>query len=130
MCRATNVASGANGDAMLTKEMRGDAFWRLLPMEIRNSFDKSQETAIRAAAIKYGPGAHAVDYRLSISLPFLGKVYLVLLAGRERRNPTRLSLEAALRPTNRFTRGVLTGSLAISVSMAVLAGMLLYSVLR
>ena len=115
---------------MLTKEMRGDAFWRLLPTEIRDGLDKSQETAIRAAAIQYGPGAHAIDYRLSMALPFLGKIYLTVLAGRERRNPTRLSLEAALRPTNRFTRSVLTGGLAISVSMAALAGMLLYSILR
>jgi len=115
---------------MLTKEMRGDAFWRLLPVEIRDSLNKSQETAIRAAAIKSGPGEHPIDYRVSISLPFLGKVYLVLLAGRERRNLARRSLEAALRPTDRFTRGILTGSLAISVSMAALAGMLLYSILR
>lgn len=115
---------------MLTKEMRGDAFWRQLPLEIRDSFSKSQEAAIRAAAAKTMPVPHPVDYRLSLSLPFLGQLYLVLLAGRERRNPARRSLEAALRPISSFSRRVVTGSVALGLSLATLAGMVLYSILH
>ncbi len=115
---------------MLTKEMRGDAFWRLLPAEIRNSFDPNQEAAIRSAAAKTEPAPHPLDYRLSLALPWLGQVYLVLLAGRDRRNPTRRSLEAALRPIDRFSRRIVAGGLVLGLGTAALTGMLLYGALH
>jgi hypothetical protein len=130
VCRAAGVGLGADGDAMLTKEMRGDAFWRHLPLEIRDSFNKNQEAAIRAAAAKTMPIPHPLDYRLSLSLPVLGQLYIVLLAGRERRNPARRSLESALRPINSFSRRVVAGSVALGLSSAALAGMVLYSALH
>jgi hypothetical protein len=113
---------------MLTKEMRGDAFLRQLPSDVRASFTTAQEAAIRATAIKTGPGMHSLDYRLSVSLPAVGRLYLVLLAGREKRNPTRLALEAALRPSTPFTRAVLFGVFITAFSIAALAGMLVYGI--
>lgn len=113
---------------MLTKEMRGDAFLRQLPSDIRASFTSAQEAAIRATAVKTGPGPHPVDYRLSVTLPLIGRLYLVLLAGHEKRNPTRLALEAALRPSTPLTRAVLFGCFITAFSIAALTGMLLYGI--
>ncbi|MDY0882261.1 hypothetical protein ACFPL7_21985 [Dongia soli] len=113
---------------MLTKEMRGDAFLRQLPSDIRASFTSVQEAAIRATAIKTGPSVHPIDYRLSVTLPAVGRLYLVLLAGREKRNPTRLALEAALRPSKPLTRAVIFGIFITAFSIAALTAMLLYGI--
>ena len=40
-----------------------------------------------------GSSTHVVDYRVSVPVPFAGRYYLVVLSGRERRNPDRLAGE-------------------------------------
>jgi hypothetical protein len=115
---------------MLTKEMRSDAFWRQLPLEIRASLTEEQEAAIRLVAAETEPAPHPVDYRLSCRLPRIGTIYMVLLAGRERRNPMRRSLDNALKPINRLTSNLLTAGLIAGIGLATGAGFLLYDVLH
>jgi hypothetical protein len=111
---------------MLTKEMRGDAFWRQLPSEIRAGLTEEQEAAIRAVAAETEPAPHPVDYRLSCRVPLMGTIYMVLLAGRERRNPMRRSLDHALKPLNRLTSNLLTAGVIAGIGLATGAGLLIY----
>jgi len=115
---------------MLTKEMRGDAFWRQLSSEIRAGLTSEQETAIRAVAAETEPGQHPVDYRLSLRLPWLGTIYLVLLAGTERRNQMRRSLDHALKPVNRLTSNLVTASMLAGICLMTGAGLLIYDALK
>jgi hypothetical protein len=55
---------------------------------------------------------------------------MVLLAGRERRNPMRRSLDNALKPINRLTSNLLTAGLIAGIGLATGAGFLLYDVLH
>lgn len=115
---------------MLTKEMRGDAFWRQLPADIRARLTSEQEAAIRAVAAETEPAQHPVDYRLSARLPWLGTVYLVLLAGHERRNPMRRSIDHALKPVNRLTSNLVTAGMLAGICLMTGAGLLLYDALK
>ena len=115
---------------MLTKEMRGDAFWRQLPSEIRASLTSEQEQAIRVVAAQTEPAQHPVDYRLSMQVPWLGTIYCVLLAGTERRNQMRRSLDNALKPVNRLTSNLLTAGVVMGICLMTGAGFLLYDALR
>jgi hypothetical protein len=47
--------------------------------------------------------AHLMDYRVSLPVPFAGQCYLVVLAGRERRNEARLAAEGYTRPSRQAT---------------------------
>jgi len=58
------------------------------------SFTPSQLNAL-AAVSKPSPGQHWIDYR--VSLPIFGRrIYLTILAGRERRSLTRLKHEGQI----------------------------------
>jgi len=125
-----NRASARPGMQWLTKEMRSDAFWRQLPAEIRAGLTGEQENAIRSVAAGAEPKAHAIDYRKSFRLPFIGNIYFVLLAGRERRNQLRRSLDYALRPLS-WQHHLVSGTLALIAAMLFAAiAVLLYAALR
>lgn len=118
------------GMQWLAQEMRSDAFWRQLPAEIRAGLSSEQESAIRTVAAGTGPRAHAVDYRVSFKLPIVGRVYFVLLAGRERRNSLRRSLDHALWPQSGL-QYLVAGTLGLTATMLIAAiVVLLYAALR
>lgn len=120
---------GKPGLQWLTQEMRGDAFWRQLPAEIRAGLTPEQEKAIRSTAAGVQK-IHPVDYRLSLRLPILGHVYLVLLAGREGRNQLRRSMDHALRPRT-FLQYLVTIIFAlVAINLVGAVGVLLYAALR
>jgi hypothetical protein len=117
------------GVQWLTQEMRGDAFWRQLPTEIRAGLNGEQERAIRATA-GAGQNRHVIDYRVTLRLPFIGSIYFVLLGGRERRNELRRSLDRALRPQSFLQHLVFAVLGLITVSLIAAIGVLLYAALR
>ncbi|HVI91903.1 MAG TPA: hypothetical protein VM659_26665 [Dongiaceae bacterium] len=117
------------GVQWLTHEMRGDAFWRQLPAEIRAGLTGAQEQAIRATA-GGAQSRHPIDYRLTLRLPLIGDIYLVLLGGRERRNELRRSLDQALRPQSFLQHLVFAILGLIAVSLVAAIGILLYAALR
>jgi hypothetical protein len=117
------------GVQWLTQEMRGDAFWRQLPPEIRAGFNSTQEQAIRTTA-GASQNRHAIDYRLTLHLPVIGNIYFVLLGGRERRNELRRSLDQAMRPQSGLQHLVLGTLGLITVSMVAAIGILFYAALR
>lgn len=92
--RSRSVTSGAlsgapddlaRHDAGLFRALHG----RLSPT-VRQSFTTQQIEALRVAAGELYQGAHALDMRLSLPLGFKRRLYLVLLAGQERRSRARL----------------------------------------
>lgn len=129
MTAQTQEADINPGVQWLTQEMRGDAFWRQLPPEIRAGLNGEQERAIRATA-GATQSRHAIDYRVKLHLPFIGHVYLVLLGGRERRNELRRSLDQVLRPQSALQGLVFAILGLITISLIAAIGILLYAALR
>jgi hypothetical protein len=120
-----------SGIQWLAQEMRSDAFWRHLPPDIQASLTPAQEAAIRAVAAGTEPTDHTIDYRASMHLPILGNIYVVLLAGHDRRNQLRRSLDHALRPSNHWSH-VIASIVAAIVGLGMLSaiGLLLYTLLK
>ncbi len=71
-----------------------------LPLEVRRSLDHEQLMALRQAAEELAWGGHAVDIRLSLWTP-IGRRYLAIVGGRERRDRLRLAHERARHPLAR-----------------------------
>jgi hypothetical protein len=78
-----------------------DPFFRLffdrIPAGVADTFTDDQLDAIKLAFGARTRGSHAVDIRLSIPL-VVRRVYVVFLAGDERRPEMRRRLERAIRP--------------------------------
>ncbi len=72
-----------------------------LPLEVRRSLDHEQLMALRQATEELAWHGHAVDIRLSFWTP-LGRRYLAIVGGRERRGRTRLAHERARHPLVRL----------------------------
>jgi hypothetical protein len=72
-------------------------FFDRVPEDVAASFTDLQLDAIKLAFGARSRGSHAVDIRLSIPL-LVRRVYVVFLAGGERRDDMRRRLEGALRP--------------------------------
>ena len=72
-------------------------FFSRIPADTAASFDEAQLAAVKMAFGARSFGSHAIDIRRS--LPFFGRrVYLVLLAGLERRTRSRIAREHMNRP--------------------------------
>lgn len=68
-----------------------------LPRNVRRSLDHEQLLALRQAAEEMAWGEHPIDIR--VTLPFPGsRRYLVLVGGKERRDPSRRSQERLRHP--------------------------------
>ena len=65
-----------------------EEFFSRIPREVAVSFSDDQLLAIKLAFAARYRGAHAIDLRISIPTPFQ-RIYVVLLAGLERRNAFR-----------------------------------------
>ena len=72
-------------------------FFERIPTDVADTFTDDQLDAVKLAFGTRSRGGHAVDIRLSIPL-LVRRVYVVFLAGGERRSAGRRRLERALRP--------------------------------
>lgn len=82
---------------MLMGEVRAEQIMSALAPEVRDSLSAEQETAIRAAAELDAWDRHPVDLRLSLPTPF-GRIYIAMVAGRERRSAARRAIDRRQRP--------------------------------
>lgn len=76
-------------------------FFSRIPRPLAASFTAEQLMAVRMAFGARHRGSHAVDLRLSLPLP-RNRWYLVLLAGTERRSPSRRQLDRQRYPLRRL----------------------------
>lgn len=73
------------------------ALFARLPQGIRDSFTEQQAEALKKAAADLRWGLHPINIRITIPT-FFGRFYMVLIAGRERRNYRRRKLERLQHP--------------------------------
>lgn len=73
------------------------ALFARLPQGIRDSFTEQQAEALKKAAADLRWGQHPINIRITIPM-FFGRFYMVLIAGRERRNSERRKLERLQHP--------------------------------
>ncbi len=110
---------------MLMGEVRAEGLMRAIDPVVRAGLSLKQEDAIRAAARQDTWKRHPVDIRLALPTPF-GRLYLALVAGRERRSAARLSAEH-----RRYAR-IGAGSLVVGgvlIATVALAGLAVYGIL-
>lgn len=88
-----------------------------LPRSVRRSFDHEQLLALRQAAEEMAWGEHPIDIRFALPWPG-GRIYLLLVAGRDRRGPHRRT--APIRVGNHASMATLV---ALLVGLVVLAGL-------
>lgn len=72
-----------------------------LPADVRDRLSPEIQTMISIAAADRPWRTHPVDIRFTLPLPF-GSFYVTLVAGRERRSPTRRAVDGQSRPLLRF----------------------------
>lgn len=93
---------------------------RRFPPGLLDTLTPSQRAAIRSL-IRTSARRHAIDYRVSFPTGIWGAWYLVILAGRERRNAARLADEGQ---TSLRRRTVLISAILLLGLMAALFGVL------
>ncbi len=82
-----------------------EKFFSRIPRAAAASFSAEQLSAIKMAFAARSWGSHAIDLRFS--LPVLGaRYYMVLLLGRERRDPERRLRDRLLHPFARLGNGI------------------------
>ena len=108
---------------MLMGEVRAEGFLRAIDPVVRAGLSLKQEDAIRAAARQDSWKRHPVDIRLALPSP-VGRFYLALVCGRERRSTARLAIE---RDRNRLASAGNVAMLGGVVAILMLAGFGLYS---
>lgn len=112
---------------MLMDEVRGEAFLRKLPQEVRDSLTPEQANAISRVAQGTIQRRHPIDLRLSLPLPFGERAYAVLLVGKEKRSAARRTLESQLRPTDRLSQIVVFGLGLAAFTLAAFIGLLFHN---
>lgn len=112
---------------MLMDEVRGEAFLRKLPAEIRDSLTPAQAEAISRVAQGSIQRRHPVDLRVSIPLPFSQRAYAVFLLGKEKRSAARRAIDQQLRPNDRVSQVVVLGLAVAAFSLAVFIGLLFHN---
>jgi len=97
-------------------------FFQKIPREVAAGFTDDQLMAIRMAFGARQRGAHIVDLRMSMPLPFK-RLYMVLLLGSERRTVTRRQQDRGASPL--VTAGnILFGALFFGILLVALVGLL------
>nr|WP_298687356.1 hypothetical protein [uncultured Dongia sp.] len=112
---------------MLMDEVRGEAFLRKLPQDIRDSLTPAQTDAISRVAQGTIQRRHPIDLRLSMPLPFGERAYAVFLIGKEKRSAARRTLEKQLRPTDRLSQIVVFGLGLAAFTLAAFIGLLFHN---
>jgi hypothetical protein len=93
-------------------------FGRIQPAVAR-SFTPSQLAAIRLAFESRGPAQHTIDLRISFPF-FWRRLYIVLLAGRERRSPERRAFERARHPLATMGNALITAIFCVLIAFPAL----------
>jgi hypothetical protein len=106
---------------MMMDDVRGELVLRRLPPDILQSLTTEQVAAIRNASSSARARRHPIDARFGLRLPLLGRSYLVVLVGKDMRNPVRRATDRHLRPTDRLSHFVLA---LLGVSAFVLAALI------
>ena len=97
-------------------------FLKALPPELAASFTPAQLMGVqRCFGLRHG-GRHPFDLRRSFWTPF-GRVYLVLLAGAERRDPERRSFERLLRRGGRGAELLVSATVLLALLLLALGGL-------
>ena len=97
-------------------------FFQKIPRDVAIGFSDEQLLAIRMAFGARQRGAHIVDVRLSLPLPFK-RLYMVLLVGSERRTVARRRQDRSNTPL--ATAGnVLFGTIFFGVLLVAVVGLL------
>lgn len=112
---------------MLMDEVRGEAFLRKLPAEIRDSLTPQQAEAIGRVAQGSIQRRHPIDLRLSLPLLYGERAYLVLLMGKEKRSAARREIDHQLRPNDRVSQFVVLGLAVATFSLAAFIGLLFHN---
>ena len=92
-------------------------FFARIPKDVASSFTPAQLDAIKRAFGARALGAHAIDIRMSMPLG-RRSVYLVLLAGREKRTFDRATLERLFRPLWTVANAAVLGCFAVMLDRA------------
>ncbi len=108
----------------LMGEVRAESLLRALDPAVRSGLTPEQEGAIRAAVRQDAWWCHPVDIRLSLPAPF-GRLYVTLVAGRERRHPARIIAERGRHPLRGAANVTVTAVLAAILGLAGVAVYLL-----
>lgn len=97
-------------------------FLRSLPPDLAASFTAEQLAGVqRAFGLRHGP-RHPLDLRRSVWTPW-GRIYLVLLAGPERRSTERRTLERVLAGLGRAADAMVCATLALCVLLGALGAL-------
>ncbi len=99
-----------------------DHFFSRIPADVAATFTAVQLDAVKRAFGARTPGAHTVDIRFSVPL-VVRSVYVVVLAGSERRQLTRRAVERAFRPLWTVANTFVFGAFGLFAVLA-LAGVL------
>jgi len=94
-------------------------FFGRIPKDVASSFTDAQLDAVKRAFGARNWGAHRIDVRFSIPLPWR-RYYVVFLCGPERRDPERLHLERILRPLNWLSLAFAVAAFVALVSVPLL----------
>ena len=112
---------------MLMDEVRGEAFLRKLPQDIRDGLTPAQTEAISRVAQGTIQRRHPIDFRISMPLPFGERAYLVFLIGKEKRSNARRQLEKQLRPADRLSQVVVFGLGLAAFTLAAFIALLFHN---
>lgn len=110
---------------MLMGEVRAENLLRAIDPAVRGSLTEPQEDAIRAAARQDSWRRHPVDIRLALQTP-VGRFYMALIGGRERRSAARLAAE---RNRHAVMEVGNLAALAVMLTLIGLAGLAVYGIL-
>jgi hypothetical protein len=111
---------------MLMDDVRGELLLRKLPPTVRKSLTQEQAEAIRQAGIGSIRARHPIDVRWSIPLPLIGRAYLVMILGREKRSPVRIASDRKNHPADHLSEALLIGFSTLVTLSAMLIGILFY----
>lgn len=112
---------------MLMDEVRGEAFLRKLPQNVRDSLTPEQVTAISRVAQGSIQRRHPIDFRVSLPLLFGERAYMVLLIGKEKRSTARRQIDRQLRPADRLSQVVVFGLGLAAFTLAAFIGLLFHN---
>jgi hypothetical protein len=101
-----------------------------LPADVRDRLSPEMQTMISIAAADRPWKTHPVDIRFTLPLPF-GAFYVTLVAGRERRSPTRRAVDNRSRPLIRFGNVMFVlATVGVFYAALITAALLLTSILE
>jgi hypothetical protein len=90
-----------------------------IPKDVAKTFSDAQLDAVKRAFAARSWGAHSVDLRFSLPLPWR-RYYVVFLVGKERRDRARLRLERLLRPLSWLSFAVVVAAFLALVALPLL----------